>query len=276
MTREEAASLLSVAIDASAGEVRGRYQELYSDYQVRLTNAPTPGLKKAYQKNLEELRQACETLSPGFVFDSPADFPSAQPVRNITSSSLDAGTRQRRAALVAAPPTAAKADGLPKSTIVVGILAAILAATASLFAIKWMSLVALEDALRGTTDNQVAALVKMPGQADDLKKSLSLLKNGLFQVCNQSSEAIKITALAVTYRDREDHLKTFNSSFYNWVSWDLVRGARKPLYFERAGEMVWDGSVLFYAVNLTHKGNDYFIAGAWRDVKDGCLQITLQ
>jgi hypothetical protein len=45
--------------------VRRRYQKLYNDFQVRLTNAPTPALKKMYQKNIQDLRTACDVLCPG-------------------------------------------------------------------------------------------------------------------------------------------------------------------------------------------------------------------
>jgi len=47
--------------------VRRRYQKLYNDFQIRLTNAPTPSLKKMYQKNIQDLRAAAEALAPGSV-----------------------------------------------------------------------------------------------------------------------------------------------------------------------------------------------------------------
>jgi hypothetical protein len=274
MNREDAAAILNVRPDATPSDVRSGFQELYSDYQVRLTNAPTPALKKAYQKNLEDLRKACEVLCPGFVFDSEGDLPSAQPVRTASTPVMHPGPPPVRTR--GTGPVKSESAGLPRSTLIVGILAAVLAATASLFAIKWIALLNLKDALKGTTDAQFSALTKIPEETADIRKSLGLLQNGSFQVCNESSDTIKITALGVTYRDREDRLKSFNSSFYDWASWDIPRGSRKKFDFMRAGDTVWDGSVLFYAVNFTHKTNEYFLAGPWRDVKDGCLHITIQ
>ena len=41
------------------------YQKLHNDLQVRMTNTPSPSLKRMYQKNLQELKLACELLAPG-------------------------------------------------------------------------------------------------------------------------------------------------------------------------------------------------------------------
>lgn len=67
MTVEEAAEILGLWPGTPADEVRRRYQKMYNDFQIRLTNAPTPSLKRMYQKNIQDLRSACEVLSPGAV-----------------------------------------------------------------------------------------------------------------------------------------------------------------------------------------------------------------
>ena len=48
-----------------AADVRRQYQKLHNDLQVRMTNTPSPSLKRMYQKNLQELKTACEVLAPG-------------------------------------------------------------------------------------------------------------------------------------------------------------------------------------------------------------------
>ncbi|MCM2257490.1 MAG: FHA domain-containing protein [Vicinamibacteria bacterium] len=65
MSAQEAASVLGVAPGATPDEIRRRYQKFYNEMQVRLTNAPTPALKRMYQKSLTDARQAAETLCPG-------------------------------------------------------------------------------------------------------------------------------------------------------------------------------------------------------------------
>jgi hypothetical protein len=71
MTRTEAAELLGVEPGAAAREVVKRYQMMHNDYQIRITNAPTAALKRMYQKNLQDLRAACEVLAPGALRESP-------------------------------------------------------------------------------------------------------------------------------------------------------------------------------------------------------------
>jgi hypothetical protein len=65
MSPAQAADLLGVAPGAPAAEVRRQYQKLHNDLQVRMTNTPSPSLKRMYQKNLQELKLACEVLAPG-------------------------------------------------------------------------------------------------------------------------------------------------------------------------------------------------------------------
>jgi pSer/pThr/pTyr-binding forkhead associated (FHA) protein len=61
----EAATLLGVWPGAQPEEILHRYQKLRDDLTGRLKHAPTPALKRMYQKNLQDLRQASETLLPG-------------------------------------------------------------------------------------------------------------------------------------------------------------------------------------------------------------------
>jgi len=63
----EAAELLGVPPGAPPHEIRRKYQKIYNDYQIRLTNAPTASLKRMYQKNLQELKAAVEVLAPGLL-----------------------------------------------------------------------------------------------------------------------------------------------------------------------------------------------------------------
>ena len=65
MTPAQAAELLGIAVGTPAADVRRQYQKLHNDLQVRMTNTPSPSLKRMYQKNLQELKLACEVLAPG-------------------------------------------------------------------------------------------------------------------------------------------------------------------------------------------------------------------
>jgi len=67
MTEAEAAEILGLWPGSPADEVVRRYQKLFNDFQIRITNAPTPALKKMYQKNIQDLRTAADIISPGVV-----------------------------------------------------------------------------------------------------------------------------------------------------------------------------------------------------------------
>jgi hypothetical protein len=67
MTCDQAAELLGVDPGAPREEIRKRYQTIYNDYQIRITNAPTAALRRMYQKNLQDLKTACEVLAPGLL-----------------------------------------------------------------------------------------------------------------------------------------------------------------------------------------------------------------
>jgi hypothetical protein len=65
MTPAHASELLGVELGAPRHEIRKRYQALHNDFQIRITNAPTAPLKRMYQRNLQDLKIACEVLAPG-------------------------------------------------------------------------------------------------------------------------------------------------------------------------------------------------------------------
>jgi pSer/pThr/pTyr-binding forkhead associated (FHA) protein len=65
MTPAQAAEILGLAAGTPPADVRRQYQKLHNDLQVRMTNTPSPSLKRMYQKNLQELKLACELLAPG-------------------------------------------------------------------------------------------------------------------------------------------------------------------------------------------------------------------
>lgn len=67
MSAAEAAELIGLWPGSPPDEVRKRYQKLYNDFQIRLTNAPTPALKKMYQRNMQDLKVACEVIAPGAI-----------------------------------------------------------------------------------------------------------------------------------------------------------------------------------------------------------------
>lgn len=79
MNRTDAALILNVDPSASPEEARRAYQELFTEHQVRLTNAPTPALRSLYQARLLELEEAKDALLSTSPSDSNSDLPTDQP-----------------------------------------------------------------------------------------------------------------------------------------------------------------------------------------------------
>jgi predicted component of type VI protein secretion system len=67
MSQEEAAALLGIGPDAAPEEIREQYRRIYNDLQIRLTNAPAASVRRMYQKNVQDLKMACEVLCPGLL-----------------------------------------------------------------------------------------------------------------------------------------------------------------------------------------------------------------
>lgn len=275
MTKAEAAELLNLSATAGTEEVRSRFQEMYSDYQIRLTNAPTPNLKKVYQKSLEDLRIACEVLHPGLGVESPRDLPSAQPVHGASAAArpIPPGVDRR-----IVPPTPIPPGDNKRQTVWL-ILAAVCASAAAFFAIEWMQATDASAKLRTflskDVNEQYALLKKDADFAPGLLVTLEGIQNGKFQICNLSTGTVRVTSLTSNYRSTEGKFKTFNSTTYDWYSWNINAGAKKALDFVRGNATIWDGSVIFYSLGINYRDQDYIVSGSWSDVKDGCIKLKL-
>ena len=62
LTREEALALLGIDPAATLPEIRRRYQDMYSEYRVRETNAPTKALRMKYQASVAAIEAAGTVL----------------------------------------------------------------------------------------------------------------------------------------------------------------------------------------------------------------------
>ena len=80
MTREDALELLQLSAGATRKQIQEQYTELFNDYQIRLEHAPTPALRKLYQRNLGELESAHRLLTADFSEAGVGDLPAAEPV----------------------------------------------------------------------------------------------------------------------------------------------------------------------------------------------------
>ena len=291
MIKSEAAEILNVPETACMDDVRNRFQEMYSDYQVRLTNAPTPALRKVYQRNLEQLRTAVETLFPGVVVAAPQDLPATEPVqssRDETAPRPARSTTTTRASArvpLAASETTRAAGSKAFNLAVVA--AGIFGAFALLFGILWSSATSdnktLQSFLTESPDEQMAYVAKNEKVYPSLAQTFALLQNGQFAVCNDSASPIVITWIIASYRGKDGAFHTFNSKNYpasdangnpTFMRWSVgADGSRKSMTMSKGGELVWDGSVLAYSLGVLYDGQEYVKGGTWSAVQGGCVRV---
>jgi formylglycine-generating enzyme required for sulfatase activity len=81
MNRNEAFELLGVGPGWDMESIRRRHEELYGEYQIRLTNAPTAALQKLYREKLEALGAARMVLTGVSAVGAHEELPGLAPVR---------------------------------------------------------------------------------------------------------------------------------------------------------------------------------------------------
>jgi hypothetical protein len=83
MTKQEALELLDLEENSSNEKIERSYKQLFSEYRLRLDNAPTPHLKALYQKNLKRLEEAYELLRVKEPENEILDLPTVTPLLQI-------------------------------------------------------------------------------------------------------------------------------------------------------------------------------------------------
>ena len=113
MNRTDAALILNVDPSASPEEARRAYQELFTEHQVRLTNAPTPALRSLYQARLLELEEAKDALLSTSPSDANSFLPTDHPSIGSPSAIADPPRTQPPAPPRRGPPPPPRQSPLP-------------------------------------------------------------------------------------------------------------------------------------------------------------------
>lgn len=108
MNRTDAATILGIDASASAEEAKRAYQDLFTEHQVRLTNAPTPALRSLYQARLLELDEARDVFLTPSLSDADSDLPTDQP------SIPTYGSGRSTAGQTSAPPSGGQQARTPE------------------------------------------------------------------------------------------------------------------------------------------------------------------
>lgn len=264
MERDEALQLLGLPANATEEQVRKAYGEVYNDYQLRLTNAPTPNLKKLYQKNLEETNQALSVLLGQGASGVLKDLPSSSPTFSAEVEPLVARPATRtEAGRTAAPakpgPEKGKTSMAPMLMLLAGIVGL---AGAVFFAMR-----------ASAAQEKLAEAEPYKAQVEQLQQDLETFKQGRMKIQNVGEVPFTVTGIIYTYVDPEGRLKK------DWHELDVtVRGGgSEPLEVITGGTATWDGTVLSYTMTVMKSGWDcpWIEAGMWaQQQQDGYIRLN--
>lgn len=275
MKKEDCFQLLGLSESSSEVEIKKKYTELFNDYQLRLTNAPTPNLKRLYQKNLQELNEALEVLLDGGSEGITKDLPSSTPV-------YDKQNREEKPEFVSKQ---AHSGTLSKNKGSEARLEAGLNKYKKLFRLMMITSIL---ALAGITivliqlsekNSAIKELQQSAAKVEPLSKEVELLKqellpfqNGKMKIKNYGTDNLKLTWLIVMYKDNDGNLVKYEDYFDK-----IIRpGSTEEINKLSGATYVWDGSVISYACGLEYKGAKFIQSGLWSgDSENGNLILNL-
>ncbi len=250
MTQQEARQTLGLPDNCSPGEVREKFNDMYNDYQIRLTNAPTPNLKKLYEKNIEELHQALNVLLGD---SSNSDLPSSTPVYAKNTASRpnqepeQAAAKTPKAQASAAPAApAAKKSNAAMMTIVFLIVAIV--AVSSVFSLKYLDV-----------QKQVDDLQRASHENDSLKNFAKNFTNRKFKIKNAGTLPMTVKKIIVCYVNDKGGIEKFYDKFSKQIepngvdSFESVKG----------NQVVWNGAVVSYYMQFEYNGQNNDWSGIW-------------
>lgn len=268
MTQEEARSVLGINETLTNTEIRKVYSESYSEFQIRLTNAPTPALRKLYTKNLDKLVQAFETLcpeqSPSLDSELPTDTPSYDSENLVKSNPKSAMPK---------PSKSKKKSGL--LNIILMVITAVSIAGA-------VYMILATSKLKTELKEQATFNVDLQKEIDLTKPITSKLVNGKFRIKNAGTDTYYLIWCSAIFLDSEGNFRYFNSEDHkdSFIQEKFGPGKVLTLELAKGNETIWDGSVIFYSIELfrrNEKGQQefYHFTGNWgEDVKDGTLKLN--
>ncbi len=271
MNSSDAYIILGLNEGASPQEIEGKFQEIYSDYQIRLSNAPTPNLKKLYQKNLQELEEAYTLLTGGV--NSSSDLPSSTPQLDVKRNTIAPPPSPAAPKIAAKQPSTASApisSGDSKKGMVYGGLIALVGlGLAVLFGLLYF---------QGKEEQEQERLkleAEQEKQAEKLKRAELLERifhEEKFRIKNSGNYNLKILTVAATFMNDKDELE--KSEFY---SGEVIEpGKTYDAMIVRGSRTIYDGDVISYALSFEYNGTRYTTGGVYsQDAKDGTLIVDM-
>jgi hypothetical protein len=262
MTKEDALNLLNATEKDSSEQILEKFNQLYSEYQIRLTNAPTPNLKKLYQKNIQELEEARDALVSGSV-GSKGNLPSAVPVfeEGKTASGNQAGSP-----LVSTTTPPAKKPVASNQAKKTPFLWMIVSLAMGCVAILLMILLFEKHSSYNRLESEYSTLLgKVVVNQDSIEQVSSELNhwratfsNQKLSLKNLGSREITVHGVVVVYLDENNNLKKHEQLLNNMK---IRPGGGASFSLVQGGRTVWDGSAIFYCFDVSYLGAHFLYGG---------------
>lgn len=299
--RTSALATLDLPADAGPDQVRRRYQELFSDYQIRLTNAPTPDLKQRYQRRLDELAGAAAILLPAASRDS-ADLPASQPVDAPPAAAAPPAAPEGPPAAASPPPAApepaapeqaaqppaaaepaAGDGGLPRSTLAMAGVSLLLVLATVVFTFLYLGAARVENGLRQQLEEsrrELGAMYERIPQASNAVETLqggtaARLENHEMKICNLGSRELVVDWVHATWVGPDGRFQGYNSALFNYPTWPVAAGGTLKFNEVIGDEVLWDGRAVFFSASLRYGGEEYFRSGAVENLGIDCYNLNL-
>jgi hypothetical protein len=243
MDKIEALAIIGVSENSSNEEITAKFNELYNDYHIRLTNAPTPNLKKLYQKNLQELNEAKKILI-GDEIEKLQDLPSSTPLyqKSVVRENPKSSSEQITSKVQSNENQ--KAPSSVKVAFIFGFIAILSIALAVYFGVNMSE-----------TTKEMDKLSEMKQNYDGLSQKVKLydamFSNGKFKVKNNGNNSFKIGDVIVVYKNTKNELV----KYFDNVNAEVKAGSIKELSKISGNDVEWDGSVISYYFDVEYTNN---------------------
>ncbi len=149
-------------------------------------------------------------------------------------------------------------------------------AVCAAIALAILALRALE--LQAELHNEMAHLAEQRlAAAASAVNRLSLPPARPLSVCNDTSTQLNVPVVTALYLGPGATFLSYNSASDDWRSWTIPPHSMKRFVDAGAVQRTgWDGSAVFYAIELASGGTPHMFSGTSNDLAKGCLHIAAE
>lgn len=269
MTRDEALTIMGLSEKFSEDGLTQNYHALYNDLHLRLTHAPTPNLKKLYNRNIQELNNAYNLLSGIPVDTNTADLPAREPVFGKTQTTepmqrVVKNSGQASSILhqntTSSDKIEAKLNRIRRAFNIALALTIVVISACVLVLIMWADDRKTTKELNGYKEK--FEQVSMENQR--LSQKSKLLTNGKFRIKNYGDSELTLQWLIVVSID-----ETGKAVKYEKYLNQVIRPGGTANFKDVQGSTVtWNGDAVAYSCGFFYKNKKWAQGGMWQADKN--------